>query len=134
MLTDKQIEAVEILFRFTDEEAIRRLGITRAVLDSWRREPEFLQATAERLRENRQAAYRVISALMVEVCMELAALFREGGDPARVKLLVDIVKAAGLFKYAGEGEAVGGEQHDGLQGLLERLGGDYAEPEPEEED
>lgn len=121
MLTERQAKAVGMLFELTDEEVARKLEIKRATMERWKRDPEFVRAIVDRIADNRQAAVRILSGLFTGICRELADLIRSDGDNARIKLLVDVLKAAGLFKEAVQAVYMTAEEGDQIGKLLEKL-------------
>ena len=126
MLTDRQNKAVAMLFELTDDEIARTLRIKRETLEAWKQEPAFVQAVCDRIRENRRTAVRILSQLYVKACRELAALIED--DKNKPKVIVEILKASGIFKELGldEGDYIGN--------LLERLSEGDQEAESEDED
>ncbi len=129
MLTNTQTKAVGMLFEFTDREVARRLRIKPETLRAWKRNPEFAQAVADRLKENRLTAVRILSRLYVEACRELEALIKSGDDKNKPKIIIEVlVKTSGLFKELGleEGDYVGN--------LLERLADEPEDIESGEKD
>jgi len=123
MLTERQRKAVGLLFELTDEEAARKLKVRPEVLDAWKRDPEFVRAIRERVAENRQSGMRILSELCADICREVSDLIRSGGDANRIKLLVDVLKAAGLFKEAVQA-ADQETEDDSIGELIERLAGE----------
>ena len=124
MLSRTQSRAVELLFEYTDEEVAAKLRIKRETLESWKQNPEFVQAVQERLKENRQAAVRILSRVYLDACREIEALIRSDDDKNKHKVIVDILKASGLLKE------LGAEECDYVGSLLQRLAD---EPDEEEE-
>ena len=125
MLSSTQSRAVELLFEFTDAEVAAKLRIKRETLEAWKQKPEFVQAVQERLKENRQAAVRILSRVYLDACREIEALVRSDDDKNKHKVIVDILKASGLLKE------LGAEETDYVDTLLRRLAD---EPEGEEEE
>ena len=115
MLSSTQSRAVELLFEFTDAEVAAKLRIKRETLEAWKQNPEFVQAVQERLKENRQAAVRILSRVYLDACREIDALIRSDDDKSKHKVIVDILKASGLLKE------LGAEETDYVDALLQRL-------------
>lgn len=109
MLTIRQTRAVKLLFELTDAEAADKLKISRATLDEWKQNPEFVEAVQQRLKENRQAAIRILSRLYLDACRELDALLRSDDDKNKHRVIMELLKASGLLKELGitDGDYVG---------------------------
>jgi len=109
MLTIRQTRAVKLLFEFTDAEAADKLHISRATLDEWKQNPEFVEAVQQRLKENRQAAIRILSRLYLDACRELDAILRSDDDKNKHRVIMELLKASGLLKELGitDGDYVG---------------------------
>jgi hypothetical protein len=134
MLTNVQQGAVKMLFRLTEDKAARRLRIRQETLREWMKDAEFAQALSARLDENRRAAVRILSEMCVDICMELAELIRSGGDNAKIKIFIDVLKATGLLKEVGLGR-MGSSEAEGVDyigKLLERLEDESEDTEPGE--
>jgi myo-inositol-1-phosphate synthase len=123
MLSSTQSRAVELLFEFTDAEVAAKLRIKRETLEAWKQNPEFVQAVQERLKENRQAAVRILSRVYLNACREIEALVRSDDDKNKHKVIVDILKASGLLKE------LGAEETDYVDTLLQRLADEHDEEE-----
>lgn len=128
MLTDRQHRAVKMLFELSDAEVARKLRIKPETLDGWKRDPEFARAILARVEENRRVVVRILSGVYVEACRELAAFVRSSDDKTKPKLMIEILKASGLFKELGS------EEGDYVGRLLERLADETEETEPGEAD
>lgn len=115
MLTDRQREALRLMFEFGDDEVARRLDITHETLQAWMRDPEFAQALNNRVMYNRRSATRIISRLYLESALELGALIRSDDDKNKPKAIIEVLKLGGLFK---EGEQ---EEGDPISSLMGRL-------------
>ena len=126
MLSNNQIRAIELLFEFTDAEVAAKLKIKRATLESWKQAPEFVQAVQDRLKENRQAAVRMLSRLYVDACREIDALIHSDDDKNKHKVIVDMLKASGLLKEWGL------EEGDPIGALIQRLSSDEDDVEDED--
>jgi hypothetical protein len=127
MLTNAQIRAIGLLFESSEDEVARRLKVRRETLEEWKQDPEFIRAIGERLKGNRQAAVRILSRLYLDACRELEKLVQSDDDKNKPKILIEVLKASGLFKELGldEGDFVGN--------LLGRLADESEEAESGEE-
>lgn len=115
MLTNTQIKAVDLLFRATDEEAARKLKITKETLEAWKQDPDVAQAVREQLKANRQAIARKLSRMYLDACRELAAALNAEDGKDKAKVAIEILKASGLFKDGGL------EDDDPVGDLIDRL-------------
>lgn len=127
MLTQVQARAVGLLFELTDEEIIRKLRIRRQTLEAWKRDPEFMEAVRLLLKDNRRTSVRLLSRLYLDACRELQAILRSDDHKDKPKLIIETLKASGLFKELGleEGDYVGN--------LLDRLNSEE-DADPEDSD
>ena len=109
MLTIKQKRAVKLLFELTDVEVAEKLKIARETVEEWKRSPEFVEAVQQRLKDNRQAAIRILSRLYLDACRELDAILRSDDDKNKHRVIMELLKASGLLKELGidEGDYVG---------------------------
>lgn len=128
MLTDLQTRAVGLLFEFADREVARKLRVRRETIEAWKRDPEFAQALCDHLRENRRIAARILSRLYIEACRELDLLIKSDDDKNKPKIIVEVLKASGLFKELGV------EEGDYVGNLLDRLADEPEDTEPGEAD
>jgi len=128
MLTEAQTKAVDMLFQLTDEEAARKLKVRRATLEAWKQDPEFDHAIRDHMKESRRTAIRILSGLYVEACRELEAIIRSDDHKDKPRVIIEVLKASGLFKELGL------EDGDYVGNLLERLADEPEETESGEED
>ncbi len=118
MLSQKMLKAAELLFRHTDEEVARKLKISRATLDTWKRDPEFAQALCDFVRDNRLTAIRFISKRVVEAAQELEAMIRSADEKVRHKVIIDLLKASGLL---AADHSAGEDEGDGFTAILKHI-------------
>lgn len=128
MLTHAQIEAVEMLLEFTQSEVADKLNVHRETLRAWMNDPEFANTLADRVRENRRTAVRLLSQVCIEACRELRALILSDDDKNKPKLIIEILKAGGLL------QEVGLDDGDPIGTLLARLNEDDENTDGTEED
>jgi len=108
-LSKNQKRAVEELFHRSEREVARLVGVTEETLERWKSLPAFRMALAERAKAIRAAAARILSRSSLTAAEKLKALIDaaggadgKGADP---KLLLDTLKASGLFDVAAEPES-----------------------------
>ena len=106
-LTKKQKLAIESLFHKAEEEVAASVGVRKETLRRWKSQPEFAAALAARSREIRAAAARILSMSSLTAAEKLKALIDasgQQGEKADPKVLLDTLKASGLFDAAAEPE------------------------------
>ena len=106
-LTRKQKLAIESLFHRAEEEVAASVGVRMDTLRRWKSQPEFAAALAARSREIRAAAARILSMSSLTAAEKLKALIDAAGrqgEKADPKVLLDTLKASGLFDAAAEPE------------------------------
>ena len=103
-LTKRQNLAIESLFHKTEEEVAALIGVQRETLRRWKSQPEFAAALCARAREIRNAAVRILSMSSLTAAEKLKALIDASGpgNKADPKMLLDTLKASGLFDVAAE--------------------------------
>ncbi len=108
-LTNKQKLAVEKLFRQTDSETAASLGVSLETLQRWKRQPAFQAAIAAKTKEIRSAAARMLSMGLLAAAQKLKSLIEAGGpnDRSDPKILLDTLKASGLFEEAASEDQAG---------------------------
>lgn len=127
MLTDSQNKSVKLLFQLTDAEVARKLKISQKTLETWKSDPEFSQAIKRQLVENRRSAVRMLSRLYTDACKELDTILKSDDHKDKPKVIIEILKASGLFKELGL------EDGDYVGNLLEGLADENEETERGEE-
>jgi hypothetical protein len=126
MLTKTQIRAVEMLFVSTDEEITKALRIRQETLEIWKLDPEFSQMVVRRLKENRNAARRILSQICVDSCRELESLIKSDDAKDKPRAIIEVLKASGLFKELSL------DDNDDLQDLLGRFADDSENTDSDE--
>ena len=127
MLTKTQMRAVEMLFASTDEEIAGALRIRRETLEMWKLDPEFSQMVVRRLKENRNAARRILSQICVDSCRELESLIKSDDAKDKPRAIIEVLKASGLFKELSLDDS------DDLQELLGRFADDSENTDSDEQ-
>jgi len=117
MLTEKKRKVLELLFEYMEADVLLKLSVSKNTLDSWANEPEFKNAMSDKVRNNRESAFCLLSKMYLDAVMELKAIIADKNDRNRYKVIVDVLKASGLLKdgsvrgpvsneFKGSGESI----------------------------
>jgi len=102
MLSTRQKQAVDLLFRVSPEEAAARLGVRAATVRRWLGQPGFQRALRERDRERSDALRRIAVEGALAAALVLADGVRSGQERSTSRTALDILKMSGVLAVRPE--------------------------------